>query len=166
MGIDISERAVEIAQGRYPSATFVRHSVEDVPWPIDPRSQDVVTAFEVIEHLLRPRALVEGASAALKTGGHLALSTPYHGRVKNLVVSLIAFDHHFAPEGDHIRFFSDRALKRLVTANGFEIERVGHGGSSATERRQSTAVAYNRVGRVRPANERTPAGSAMPRPLN
>src|SRR5204862_2971441 len=60
-GIDISQRAIDLAQERNPSATFIRHSIEELPWPIEARSQDVVTTFEVVEHLLRPRCLVDGA---------------------------------------------------------------------------------------------------------
>jgi 2-polyprenyl-6-hydroxyphenyl methylase/3-demethylubiquinone-9 3-methyltransferase len=127
-GFDISRRAVQIASKRYPSSRFFRHSAEDLPWPVEPESQDVVVAFEVIEHLLRPRALVEGAKLALRSGGHFALTTPYHGRLKNITVSLVAFDHHFAPEGDHIRFFTDRALRGLLVANGFEVECIRHFG--------------------------------------
>jgi 2-polyprenyl-3-methyl-5-hydroxy-6-metoxy-1,4-benzoquinol methylase len=130
-GMDISQHAVDLARERHPSARFIRHSVEELPWPIDAGSQDVVTAFEVIEHLLRPGALVEGAREVLRPGGHVAISTPYHGRVKNIVLSLVAFDHHFAPEGDHIRFFTDAALRRLLVSNGFEIERIRHFGRFA-----------------------------------
>jgi 2-polyprenyl-3-methyl-5-hydroxy-6-metoxy-1,4-benzoquinol methylase len=130
-GIDISQRAVELAHKRYPSGMFIRHSVEELPWPVDPGSQDVVASFEVVEHLLRPRALIKGSHQALRPGGHLAISTPYHGRVKNVVVSLVAFDHHFAPEGDHIRFFTDAALRQLLESNGFEIERICHFGRFA-----------------------------------
>lgn len=130
-GFDISDRAVEIASARYPSSTFVRHSAEDLPWPVASQSQDVVAAFEVIEHLLRPRALLQGAREALRNGGHIAISTPYHGRIKDVVISLIAFDHHFAPEGDHIRFFTDAALRRLLASNGFEVEGVRHFGRFA-----------------------------------
>jgi 2-polyprenyl-3-methyl-5-hydroxy-6-metoxy-1,4-benzoquinol methylase len=130
-GMDISQRAVEFAGERYPSATFIRHSAEETPWPIEPGSQDVVVAFEVIEHLLRPRALIGGAQEALRVGGRLALSTPFHGRLKNVAVSLFAFDHHFAPEGDHIRFFTDRALRHLLTSNGFEVEQIHHVGRFA-----------------------------------
>jgi 2-polyprenyl-6-hydroxyphenyl methylase/3-demethylubiquinone-9 3-methyltransferase len=130
-GIDISKRAIELARECHPSASFIRHSVEELPWPIEERSQDVVTAFEVVEHLLRPRALIEGACQTLRTGGHLAMSTPYHGRAKNVAVSLFAFDHHFAPEGDHIRFFTDAALRQLLTSNGFEVELIRHLGRFA-----------------------------------
>jgi 2-polyprenyl-3-methyl-5-hydroxy-6-metoxy-1,4-benzoquinol methylase len=131
LGFDISQRAVDVASERYPSSRFVRHSAEENPWPVDAGTQDVVVAFEVIEHLLQPRALIEGAHQALRTRGHLAVTTPYHGRLKNVVVSLVAFDHHFAPEGDHIRFFTDAALRRLLEANGFEVERIRHFGRFA-----------------------------------
>jgi 2-polyprenyl-3-methyl-5-hydroxy-6-metoxy-1,4-benzoquinol methylase len=130
-GFDIAQVAVDLARSRVPSATFERHSVEDLPWPITEGSQDAVVAFEVIEHLLRPAALIQGARHALRPGGHLALTTPFHGRLKNLVVSLLAFDHHFAPEGDHIRFFSDRALRSILTRNGFEVEAIHHFGRFA-----------------------------------
>jgi 2-polyprenyl-3-methyl-5-hydroxy-6-metoxy-1,4-benzoquinol methylase len=131
IGLDISQRAIELASRRHPSALFLRHSAEDLPWPVEPGSQDVVVAFEVIEHLLRPRALIEGAREALRLGGHVAVSTPYHGVSKNVVVSLVAFDRHFAPEGDHIRFFTDGALERLLHSNGFVVERIRHFGRFA-----------------------------------
>jgi 2-polyprenyl-3-methyl-5-hydroxy-6-metoxy-1,4-benzoquinol methylase len=130
-GFDISDRAVELASRRYPTALFRQHAVEEHPWPVEAGSQDVVVSFEVIEHLLSPRALLEGASKALAPGGHLALSTPYHGLLKSTAIALVAFDRHFAVEGDHIRFFSDRALRRLLGYAGFEVERVRHFGRFA-----------------------------------
>jgi 2-polyprenyl-3-methyl-5-hydroxy-6-metoxy-1,4-benzoquinol methylase len=126
VGLDISERALELARGRHPEATFLRHSVEELPWPVDAGSFEAVVAFDVIEHLLRPRALLEGARDALAPGGHLALSTPYHGLVKNLVLTVTRFDRHFDVEGDHIRFFSDGALRRLAEDAGFVLERLEH----------------------------------------
>jgi 2-polyprenyl-3-methyl-5-hydroxy-6-metoxy-1,4-benzoquinol methylase len=130
-GFDISDRAVELASRRYPTVPFTQHAVEEHPWPVHPGSQDVVVSFEVIEHLLRPRSLLEGAGEALAPGGHLALSTPYHGLLKETVIALVAFDRHFAVEGDHIRFFSDRALRRLLGSAGFEVERIRHYGRFA-----------------------------------
>jgi 2-polyprenyl-3-methyl-5-hydroxy-6-metoxy-1,4-benzoquinol methylase len=130
-GFDISEHAVELASRRFPAVHFVQHPVEERPWPVEPGSLDVVVSFEVIEHLLQPRSLIEGAREALVPGGHLALSTPYHGLLKNTVVALVAFDRHFAIEGDHIRFFSDRTLRRLLGSAGFEVERIRHFGRFA-----------------------------------
>ena len=128
VGMDVSGSAVERASERHPDLRFLRHPVEELPWPLDGRSFDAVVSFEVVEHLLRPRRLLEGARAVLRPGGGLALTTPYHGRVKNLAVAALAFDRHFAVDGDHVRFFSDRALRRLLTETGFTVERVRHYG--------------------------------------
>jgi len=127
-GIDISPSAIEVASRTHPECSFTSHSLEDLPWPVEDGSVDAVVAFEVIEHLLRPRRLLEGAWAALRPGGHLAVTTPYHGLVKNLAVALLAFERHFAVEGDHIRFFTDRRLRRLLEETGFHLERVAHFG--------------------------------------
>jgi 2-polyprenyl-3-methyl-5-hydroxy-6-metoxy-1,4-benzoquinol methylase len=130
-GFDIASGAIELATRAYPESSFTAHSAEDLPWPVENSSVDAVVAFEVIEHLLNPRRLLEGAWAALKPGGHLALTTPYHGLVKNLAIALLAFDRHFAVEGDHIRFFTDQGLRRLLEETGFHVERVAHFGRFA-----------------------------------
>ena len=127
-GIDVAESALARAK---PGLALERHSVERLPWPVEPESQDVVVSFEVIEHLLHPRRLLEGARAALRTGGHVALSTPYHGLVKNLALALTGFERHFHVEGEHVRFFTDRALTALLAETGFTVERLRHYGRVA-----------------------------------
>jgi 2-polyprenyl-3-methyl-5-hydroxy-6-metoxy-1,4-benzoquinol methylase len=126
VGMELSATAVEHASARHPERRFVRHSVEELPWPVEAESFDAVVSFEVIEHLLRPRSLFEGARTALRAGGGLAVSTPYHGVAKAVAVAALRFDEHFAVEGDHIRFFSDRALERLAGETGFEVEAIHH----------------------------------------
>jgi len=126
VGLEVSERAVALAEERHPGSTLVRHSVEELPWPVEQGSFDAVVALEVIEHLLRPRRLLDGAHAALRPGGRVLLSTPYHGLAKNLVLAAFRFDRHFAVEGDHIRFFSDAALRRLAGETGFDVEKIVH----------------------------------------
>lgn len=125
-GFDISPRAVELAREAHPNCSFETQSVEELPWPTAPQSLDAVFAFEVIEHLLEPRRLLEGAFDSLRRGGHLALTTPYHGRLKNFALVAVAFEKHFAVDGDHIRFFTDRELRRLLDETGFTVERVKH----------------------------------------
>lgn len=125
-GFDISAAAVERARERHPGIELGVHPVEELPWPVEPGSVDAVCSFEVIEHLLQPALLLRGARAALRPGGHLALSTPYHGRLKNLALALVAFDAHFDVRGDHVRFFSDAALRSLLAEEGFEALRVRH----------------------------------------
>lgn len=127
-GIDISPSAIKLARRTHPQRSFTAHSVEDLPWPIQENSVDAVVAFELIEHLLRPRRLLEGARTALARGGHIALTTPYHGLLKNLALASLGFERHFAVEGDHIRFFTDGELRRLLEETGFRVERTIHFG--------------------------------------
>lgn len=127
-GIEISEVVLARARSRFSTSTFIEHSVERRPWPIDAGSIDIAVAFEVIEHLMLPRELLVGAAAVLRAGGHLALTTPYHGLLKNIAVSVTGFDRHFNPEGEHIRFFTDRTLIKLIREAGFSVEEVVHFG--------------------------------------
>lgn len=131
LGLELSELAVSDARAAHPDCRFIAHSVEVLPWPVASEEFDIVWSFEVVEHLLEPRRLFEGARDALKPGGVFALTTPYHGRAKNLVLALHGFDHHFAVEGDHIRFFSDRALAALAAETGFRVEGIRHFGRFA-----------------------------------
>lgn len=127
-GMDLSQAVVDLAKARYPASTFWRSGVDDRPWPVAPASFDVVSSFEVVEHLLDPSALIAGMRAALKPGGHMAMTTPYHGLVKNVAIAVLGFDRHFSVTGDHIRFFSDAALKHLVEGHGFHVEELLHYG--------------------------------------
>ena len=61
-------------------------------------------------------------------GGYLALTTPYHGLLKNLALATFAFEQHFDVTGGHIRFFTDRALRQLLRTEGFEVLDLLHYG--------------------------------------
>lgn len=125
-GFDLSPTVTALAAERVPGGTFHAHSAESLPWPVEPESQDLVVAFEVVEHLLAPSRLLEGAYAALKPGGLLAVSTPYHGRLKNVAIALARFEQHYAPEGEHIRYFTDGSLVGLLEGAGLAPSRVAH----------------------------------------
>lgn len=75
-GIDISADAVGPARERYsrPGVRFVQGSCEILPF-VD-RSFDMVTAFEVVEHLDGWRQMLAEARRVLKPSGLLLISTP------------------------------------------------------------------------------------------
>jgi 2-polyprenyl-6-hydroxyphenyl methylase/3-demethylubiquinone-9 3-methyltransferase len=87
---------------------------------------DAAVSTEVIEHLYAPHLLPRFAHALVRPGGHLVLTTPYHGYWKNLALSLFdKWDHHHTAlwHGGHIKFFSRRTLTRLLTENGWQVRR-------------------------------------------
>jgi 2-polyprenyl-3-methyl-5-hydroxy-6-metoxy-1,4-benzoquinol methylase len=131
IGIEVSRAAVERARSLHGDLDIRCHSVEHLPWPVEPSSFDVVVSFEVVEHLLEPRALLRGARTALVDGGRLVLSTPFHGRLKNVILAAVGFERHFDVDGDHVRFFTDRSLASLLRSEGFEVEALTHLGRRA-----------------------------------
>ena len=66
---------------------------------------------------------LENTFLVLRSGGSLILTTPYHGYLKNLALSLFnKWDKHFTVErrGGHIKFFSEETLARMLSSCGFE----------------------------------------------
>jgi len=49
---------------------------------------DAIWTTEVLEHLLEVRRTVSEFNRILRPGGLLVITTPYHGLVKNLILSL------------------------------------------------------------------------------
>ena len=86
-GCDPSEDGIRLAAQACPGVTFRQMSVDDDPASLG-TDFDVVVSTEVVEHLVAPRNLPAFAAKVLRPGGHLIVSTPYHGYWKNLVLSL------------------------------------------------------------------------------
>jgi 2-polyprenyl-6-hydroxyphenyl methylase/3-demethylubiquinone-9 3-methyltransferase len=131
VGCDPSASGIEVARQSVPGVEFVKLGVDDDPARLGHAGFDLVVASEVIEHLYAPRHLPRFARAVLRPGGRLLISTPYHGYLKNLALSLLdRWDTHHSPlwDGGHIKFWSRRTLAQLMSEEGFAFERfVGAG---------------------------------------
>jgi 2-polyprenyl-3-methyl-5-hydroxy-6-metoxy-1,4-benzoquinol methylase len=119
---------VAIARKFYPKARFeVVAATDGILGRINEQPFDYVISTEVVEHVFDPHSWASACFDALKPGGKLVMSTPYHGFVKNLAISLTnKWDGHFHPlrTGGHIKFWSPATITRLLEFHGFERPRI------------------------------------------
>jgi 2-polyprenyl-3-methyl-5-hydroxy-6-metoxy-1,4-benzoquinol methylase len=122
-GCDMSDSGLVHARSSLPSDVRVEKlSVCDDMRALFGSEWDVVVSTEVIEHLYDPRLFLQRAVELLRPEGTLVLSTPYHGYLKNLALSISGkWDAHLAPlwDGGHIKFWSYRSLGQLLEEFGF-----------------------------------------------
>src|SRR5439155_16060399 len=85
------------------------------------RPYRALTAFDLIEHLLDPTALLERARAWLVPGGLLALTLPDIGSAP---ARLLGRRWYFYAPRDHFHYFDRRTIARLLVARGFRVERI------------------------------------------
>jgi SAM-dependent methyltransferase len=111
-GLDVSPGAVARARERGLAARLAR--VEDFA-PAAP--YDTIAAFDVIEHLLDPRAFLDRLRGWLVPGGTLVLTLPDVG---SLYPRLLMRRHwfYYLPS-DHLYYFNPRTITRLLGEHGF-----------------------------------------------
>ena len=123
VGIDLSPEGIELARKSYPAGRFELMEADDkLLEKLGEAPFDVVISTEVVEHLYSPRPYARGCFLALRPGGRVILSTPYHGYWKNLAVAVLGrFDQHASPlwDGGHIKLWSKNTLSTLLREAGF-----------------------------------------------
>jgi SAM-dependent methyltransferase len=97
----------------------------------------------VIEHVADTAGWLSELRRVLRSGGTLLLSTPDHGRLQMLRWALDrrAFEAHFDPRADHLRFYTRRTLTALIEDFGFQDVEVRHAGGPHGARRALLASA-------------------------
>jgi SAM-dependent methyltransferase len=112
-GIEFSAEAAAFARDRLGLAV-VQGAAEE----LDARGAfDVVGAFDTLEHVLQPREVLEKARAALRPGGLLALTVP---NLNALSRAFLGADWAVLSPAEHLSYFTERTLGRLLREVGFE----------------------------------------------
>jgi len=123
-GIDLSESGIAQAKHAYPDVDFRVLSVTDDLSHHFGTLFDTVVSLEVVEHLYDPNAYAKAIYNVLRPGGLFVVTTPFHGYLKNCVLSLTGrMDAHFTAlwPGGHIKFWSRKTLTLLLEKAGFHV---------------------------------------------
>lgn len=104
--------------------------------PLDAGSVDVVTAFEVIEHLFDPADLVRRALKWLGEGGLLVLSCP---NVKGFDVATLGRRSNTV-DHEHVNYFHPASIRLLLERIGFEVLEVATPGRLDAELVRNAAL--------------------------
>ncbi len=89
-----------------------------------PRQFDIVTAFDVIEHVANPMEFIEHVAAALKPGGAFFVSTPDVDSVA--ARTFRKWWHFYYPY--HLSYFSPKTLEAAAKRHGLALVDVSHRG--------------------------------------
>jgi SAM-dependent methyltransferase len=137
VGIDVAERAVEIAREQGVEAYHA--SIEDAPAEL--HDFQAVTAIDLIEHVVDPGEFLRQVRGRIRPGGVLYLETPnirsmvYRfgqalskvtgGRPAELMQRL------FPPQ--HVQYFTPRSFGSLARASGFDVVRLSERGLPSSD---------------------------------
>jgi len=122
-GVDVSETAIEKAEKLYPHIPFSTTAI------ILPIKFDVITCFDVMEHIFDFDEVFKYFDACLASGGRLIIATNEMCFLKMMAIGLLYMDTFFHPYSPHIRFFTRKTLAELLESKGYKVihyERVAN----------------------------------------
>jgi len=111
-GCDVSEHAVGVAKERLPDMDIFRAGIGDLP---SGRTFDIITAFDVLEHVADPLGAISGLSRRLTEGGVLALTVPVYDGLPGRIARLLDRDD------THLRKENRRFWRETLESAGFDI---------------------------------------------
>jgi SAM-dependent methyltransferase len=139
-GVDPSRVAIDRARAAHPYLDL-HTPLPDGRLPFDDGLFDLVVCLDVLQHVADTQLLLSEARRVLAPGALLALSVPWHGRIKNLLIALRGFERHHDPLEPVLRHYTARSLRSLLTQLGFDDVSIGPGGGPPLLRRHLLATA-------------------------
>ncbi len=121
-GVDVSKYAIDIAKKRFKNKVK-QSSIEQAHFKKN--TFDVITLFDVIEHVSKPRTVLKKLRSLLMDNGLLVINT---GDTGSLFAKMQGSYWHFFIPPQHFFYFSKSTLSKLLSQEGFEVLRVEHKG--------------------------------------
>lgn len=130
--VDISETHLKDVAKRYPEAKCFLANAESLPFE---REFDVLSATDILEHVLNVANFLCCANWALRDGGTLGI------RVPNLEPQLQYSNYHGLPvHFTHLRTFDKKTLIHMLEGFGFKVKSTHYDGFQKSFRREPVEI--------------------------
>lgn len=119
-GIDVSENSIKYSQEKYPDFHFKKADAVNLSFEAD--YFDLITCFEMLEHVFEPLKVLEEMKRCLKKGGEVVILVP----TENILFRIIwYFWTHFGRgrvwQETHVNKIKAGDLENILEKMGFEI---------------------------------------------
>lgn len=121
-GIEINPEVAKIGQQRF--GVSIRSGIGVLAQEAT-ASADIITLWDVIEHLTHPRSALLDCARILRPGGQLHIST---GDLRAPLARLLGPRWRLINPPQHICYFSNQTLPKLLEACGFDVVAIHHRG--------------------------------------
>jgi 2-polyprenyl-3-methyl-5-hydroxy-6-metoxy-1,4-benzoquinol methylase len=128
-GLDVSSFAVEYARAHF-NLDVEHGSLTELGFPTN--TYDLVSLWDVIEHVPDPTAYVRRAAELLRKGGVVVLATPDVDSLPARLAGKRWVGYKLSEE--HIYYFSVKTLTKMLNEAGFDVVNVRHVGKYVTLR--------------------------------
>ena len=120
VGIEISKFATEYSRNEFMLEIFDKPLEE---CEFESNQFDVITLWDTIEHLDKPKQTLLEVKRILKNSSLLVLQT---GNVDSIMAKLSGKRWHLYTPPEHLYYFSKKTLENLLTKTGFFIKEINY----------------------------------------
>ena len=118
-GIDFDDDSIEVCKKL--NLNVSKNSIND---EVD-KSYDIITLFDVIEHLQDPDTFLKNAMRKLKKNGHILLYTPNINSFSNI---LMGHEHNNFSIFDHVCFYNEQSINFICKKYGLKLIKIDYFG--------------------------------------
>jgi SAM-dependent methyltransferase len=120
VGVDISLEYLSIIKGYGINAVFA--NAEKLPFK---NEFDLIIVNDILEHVLKPEAVLESIKKALKINGETFIRIPYKEDLSQYSIES-GCNYEFV----HLRSFDDKIIKKYIDESGLVIKKIMYDGFS------------------------------------
>ncbi len=115
-GIELSETAIDYARKKL-GINSIKRGGEEKMDDFSDNYFEVITAFDVLEHILSPAAVLDKIYSKLKPGGIFVATFP---KMDSFLARILK-NHWYALVPSHLSYFSEKSIQYLMDRNNWEL---------------------------------------------